>query len=104
VAPEFALWNAWIATWSNVFWNVEPEPFSVPLTFVPVPLDPLAGLELLPHAARRSADAQSAMSVRCATRDDRIDAIKVDPLSEVGIGVETKNEEWMRGCGNVNDT
>jgi len=67
-------------------------------------LEPVAGLELLPHAARRSAEAASAMIVRCATRDDRIDAIKVDPLSEVGIGVETKNEEWMRGCRSVNGT
>jgi hypothetical protein len=60
--------------------------------------------ELLPQAARRRAGATSAMTVRRATRDDRVDAIKVCPLSEVGIGVETKNEGCRRGLANVNDT
>ena len=96
--PEFARWKAWIATWSKVFWNVEPEPFSVVL------LEPLGLLELLPHAARRRAGTASAMMVRRATRDDRIDAIKMCPLSKVGIGVETKNEGWRRGRARMNDT
>jgi len=97
---EFARRNAWIATWSNVFWNVEPEPFSVVL----IEPEPLELLELLPHAARKRAGAMSAMMVRRATRDDRVDAIKVCLLSKVGIGVETKNEGWLRGRASVNDT
>ncbi|SRR5258708_11192607 len=98
--PELAVWNWAIATWSNVFWNVEPEPFNVVLA-EPPGLEPL---ELLPHAARKSAGATSATTVR-RTREDRIVAIKVCPFPmSVGIGVQTKNEGWIRGRRNVNRT
>src|SRR5450755_4397604 len=98
--PLFALWNAAIAVWSKVCWKVEPEPFSVVEPDPPVP--PL--LELLPHAARMRVGATSATTVR-RKREDRNVAIKVVSLvPRVYVGVETKNEGWLPGLPNMNDT
>src|ERR1700730_17443976 len=63
--------NAAIAASSNVFWNVEPEPFNVLLD------EPL--LLELPHAAASSARRQKMAAARSARRFDG-DAVKTVPL------------------------
>jgi hypothetical protein len=96
---EFFSLNPAIATSSNVFWEVEPEPFSV--TDPEVFDDPLELFLLeLPHAARTRAMATSPMSARAY----RGDAAKVRPLrSTMSTGVDTKNGAWRRSCRRVNE-
>ncbi len=109
MVPEFFCWKAWIATWSNVFWNVEPDPFSVTLPEELPPDPPVVSeevpgdLELLPHAARRIIGATIATAAR-RTRVDRIIAINGLSLSEVCIGIETKNAGLMPRRIEVNGT
>ena len=57
---ELAVWKAWITAWSNVCWNVEPEPLRVALP--PEPPDPPEvvdelGLLLLPARGQHGGQA-----------------------------------------------
>src|SRR5437879_437723 len=96
--------NPAIAAWSNVFWNVEPEPFSVVLEDPLLPPDPL--LLELPHAAARSARRQKIAAARTARRCDN-DAVKSVPLvrrklfggGEAGAGLASMSRlRTTHGC------
>jgi len=81
---EFAVWNAWMTASSNVFWNVEPEPFNVVLhddqLLEGVPLEPL--LLELPQAPATKASVQTTMSVRLARLYNNC-AFTIGPLAVV---------------------
>jgi hypothetical protein len=74
-----------MTAWSNVIWNVDPDPLSVT-----EPAEPELLLEL-PHAAATNANVQTAAAARSARRRES-DAIKTCPFQPYGIGVHTKND------------
>ena len=87
-----AEWNAWMTVWSNVCWNVEPEPLRVALP--PEPPDPPEvvdelGLLLLLHAASTVARPTITMSRRERTWVDLKGVLRSGISGSTGVIVRT---------------